>query len=144
MKAPETAAQRLILAAAAAIGLQLAASGLLSLALPAGQTLLLPTRIGFIDPISELVTVLAMAVGGWLGGRAFVPLAAALSLLMWAGIIAMLALAGLPGAMPGQSAALGQIVRDNLAGIVLTLLAAAAGAWLGAWLRQRTRPSPSA
>jgi hypothetical protein len=144
MKGPETAAQRLILAAAAAIGVQLAISGVLSLVLPAGQTYIIPSRAGFIDPISYLMTFLAMAVGGWLGGRRFVPVAAVLSVLMWAGILWVLSRTALPGAVRGQAISFSQIAHDNLLGIFLTLLAAAAGAWLGAWLRQRPRLSPTA
>ena len=128
--------QRLLLATAAAMVALLAASWLVGRVLPAGWQDLVQTRWGYLSPVSYLVTALCMALGGALAGHRFLIVAVGLTLAMWLATLSVLA--GIAGAASEVAYPLAFLLRTNVLSAVLSLAAAALGAWLGAcWHRRR-------
>lgn len=103
----------------------------------------LRTPLGTILVGPLAVTVVAMALGGWIAQRRFRRVAVALSALVWiATIVATLAIA-LPTAA-GASMSLPGIVKFNALAIVLGLAASWLGAMLGERVAARTHSPASA
>lgn len=88
-------------------------------------------------PVADVVSVLlAMAAGGAVArSRAFRWVAIALQILVWAAIVATLYLAH--DGSPVSSLPLPAMLRHNAAALVLSLLAAGLGAWIGERLTLR-------
>lgn len=128
--------QRLVMATAVAMVALLAASWLVGRVLPAGWQDLVQTRWGYLAPISYVVTTLCMGLGGALAGYRFLVVAIGLTLAMW--IATLSVLAGIAGAASDVAYPLAFLLRTNVLSAVLSLLAAALGAWLGAlWYQRR-------
>ena len=128
--------QRLVAATAVAMVALLAASWLIGRLLPADWQDLMQTRWGYLSPISYGVTLLCMALGGALAGRRFLIIAVGLTLVMWVATLSVVA--GIAGSASDVSYPLDFLLRTNLLSAVLSLAAAALGAWLGArWYQRR-------
>lgn len=128
--------QRLVMATAVAMVALLAASWLVGRVLPAGWQDLVQTRWGYLAPIGYVVTTLCMGLGGALAGYRFLVVAIGLTLAMW--IATLSVLAGIAGAASDVAYPLAFLLRTNVLNAVLSLLAAALGAWLGAlWYQRR-------
>lgn len=129
--------QRLLLATAAAMVALLAASWLVGRVLPAGWQDLIQTRWGYLAPVSYAVTAVCMALGGALAGQRFLVIAVGLTLAMWVATLSVLA--GIAGAASETAYPLAFLLRTNVLSAVLSLVAAALGAWLGArWYQRRS------
>ena len=130
--------KRLLVATLAAIGALWLLGFIVSLSGAGDAVLELPT-LGRVDPVNLLVTTLAMGLGGYLDGKRFIGVALAIMLVLWLAIIVTL----LQIARPVQADALTQILAYNRTQIVLSMLAAGAGAAIGAWVRlRRMDPQP--
>ena len=128
--------QRLLVATAVAMVALLAASWLVGRVLPASWQELVQTRWGYLAPVSYAVTALCMGLGGALAGHRFLIVAVGLTLAMWAATVSVLA--GIAGAASDIAYPLGFLLRTNALSAVLSLVAAALGAWLGAlWYQRR-------
>ena len=130
--------KRLLVATLAAICALWLLGFIVSLSGAGDAGLELPT-LGRVDPVNLLVTTLAMGLGGYLDGKRFIGVALAITLVLWLAIIVTL----LQIARPVQADALTQILAYNRTQIVLSMLAAGAGAAIGAWVRlRRMDPQP--
>ncbi len=85
------------------------------------------------NPLSLLVTAIAMCVGGSIAGKPFIGAALAMMCVMWLAIVVVL----LQLADPVAPSPLARILSYNGMQIMLSLLAACTGAAVGAWLRMR-------
>ncbi len=128
--------QRLLLATAVAMVALLAASWLVGRMLPAGWQDMVPTRWGYLSPVSYAVTAICMGLGGALAGHRFLIVAIGLTLAMWVATVAVLA--GIANAASDIAYPLGYLLRTNALSAALSVAAAALGAGLGAlWYRRR-------
>ncbi|MET0808012.1 MAG: hypothetical protein ABWX93_04555 [Pseudoxanthomonas sp.] len=123
---------RLLVASAAAIAVMWLLGFLGSLAAGASG-LLSAADNSRTNPLSLLVTAIAMCVGGGIAGKRFIGVALGLMCLLWLGIVLVL----LQIATPAQPDALAHILSYNGLQIALSMLAACAGAAVGAWLRMQ-------
>lgn len=138
MSADAANIKRLLVATLAAIGALWLLGFIVSLSGAGDAALELPT-LGRVDPVNLLVTTLAMGLGGYLDGKRFIGVALAIMLVLWLAIIVTL----LQIARPVQADALTQILAYNRTQIVLSMLAAGAGAAIGAWVQlRRMDPQP--
>lgn len=131
-------AKRLLGGALAALLVMIAASLVVQMfAVQLGREIASP--LGPV-PLADLASVLlAMAAGGAVArSPRFRAVAVALQALVWAAIIATLYLAH--DGSPVSSLPLSTVLRHNAAALLLSLLAAGAGAWLGERLALR-RPA---
>lgn len=92
---------------------------------------------GYTNPMSLLVTALAMCAGGWISGKRFIGAALVLMGLLWIAIVYVL----FQISSPVQADALSRILAFNGLQIVLSMLAAGAGAAIGAWLQMKRTPA---
>ncbi|WDS35520.1 hypothetical protein [Pseudoxanthomonas sp.] len=107
--------------------------------LPASwQTLTLHGN-SFIQPVACAAVAISLLLGGWIGGRRFLPVGVVLVLLLQLIALALL-IQMAHGAMPQRPLPLimRQVLASNALGFGLQLLAAAIGALVGAALH-RTR-----
>lgn len=130
-----TPTQRLIIAAAAAVAAQWLLS-LLFAQFPGFTELGWQTRAGLVQVSALVATLLAMGLGGGIGGYRFAGVAVVIQLLLW--LVTLLVLARLnatleQGTLPHH---LARAARFNLPGILAGVAAAAAGAAAGAALWQ--------
>ncbi|MEL1263146.1 hypothetical protein [Pseudoxanthomonas putridarboris] len=140
MKLPVEYWKRAVLGATAAMALVLVLSWAGSRVLPIAWLEPLNTRLGYLSPLNYLFVAAGMAAGGLIAGTRFVPWAAALALVIWLATLAVLA-GAVPNALDAPSPGLGKLVSLNLASILLTIAAAAAGALAGArWGGSRPNP----
>lgn len=136
---PATLRQRLILAAAVAFVLDFALGFLGARFLPASWQILTLHENSFLQPVSCTVLAISLCIGGWIGGRRFLPIGVALVLLLQ--LVALTVLARIAyAAMPQRplSLVLSSVLGSNVLGLGLQLLAAAIGALVGTALH-RTR-----
>ena len=85
------------------------------------------------NPLSLLVTAIGMCAGGGIAGTRFIGVALALMCVLWLAIVLML----LQITRPVQADALVRILYYNGLQIGLSMLAACAGAAVGAWLHMQ-------
>ena len=129
--------QRMTLATVMVLVALLAASWIASRLLPPAWQQMVPTPLGYLAPISYLVTAACMALGGVIAGRRFLVVALGLTFALWIATFVLLANIALPAIDGGRP--LLAIFRMNAASAVLSLAAAALGTHLGAqWQAQRT------
>ncbi|MDR7068357.1 hypothetical protein J2X02_001174 [Pseudoxanthomonas japonensis] len=129
--------QRLVMATAAAMVSLLIASWLVGRVLPAAWQEVVPTRWGFLTPLSYIVTAACMGLGGALAGHRFLIVAVGLTLAVWAATLSVLA--GIAGAASDIAYPLGYLLRTNALSATLSVVAAGLGTWLGAlWYARRT------
>jgi hypothetical protein len=124
--------KRLLVATLAALGTLWLLGFLVSLIGLAGVAVTSPV-LNQTDPVSLLVTTLAMGVGGYLDGKRFIGVAPALMVLLWFAIV----LALYQITKPMQPDGLPHLLAYNRMQIVMSLLAAGAGAAIGAWLKSK-------
>ncbi len=139
---PASLRQRLILAAAVAFVLDFVLGFLGAHLLPARLQSLTLHQNSFIQPVSCLAVAISLFVGGWIGGRRFLPIGVALVLLLQ--LVALALLVQLShDSMPQRPRALilTPALASNALGFGLQLLAAALGALAGAAVH-RHRPLP--
>ena len=123
---------RVLVASAAAIAVMLLLGFLGNLATgPNGM--LSAANDSRTNPLSLLVTAIAMCVGGSIAGKPFIGAALALMCVLWLAIVAVL----MQIAEPVAPGALARILSYNGLQIVLSMLAACTGAAVGAWLHMR-------
>ena len=122
--------KRLLVATLAALGTLWLLGFLVSLIGLAGVAVTSPV-LNQTDPVSLLVTTLAMGVGGYLDGKRFIGVAPALMVMLWFAIVLTL----YQITEPMQPDGLAHLLVDNRTQIVMSLLAAGAGAAIGAWLK---------
>jgi hypothetical protein len=133
MNAPS--AKRLLIASLAALVLM----GVLALAsayLP-GAKHMTAGALGHVDPVNSLVTAIAMCLGGYLGGKRFILVALLLMAVMWIATIIVMLQVG----VQVESKTLGSVLAFNRSQILFSLLAATAGAAIGAWLQMKRAPA---
>ncbi len=110
--------------------------------LPPAWQQIVTTPLGYIAPVSYLVTAACMALGGAIAGRRFLIVALGLTLAVW--IATILLLAGIALPTDEGSRHLAAVVRTNAFSAVLSLAAAAIGAHSGTrWHERRARRSPA-
>lgn len=127
--------KRLLIASLAA----LVAMGLLGLAsayIPV-TTNATAGAFGHVDPVNSLVTAITMCLGGYLGGKRFISVAVLLMVAMWIAIIVIMLQVG----TQVESKTLASVFAFNRSQILFSLLAATAGASIGAWLQMKRTPS---
>ena len=91
------------------------------------------SSMGHLDPVNLLVTAIAMCLGGYIEGKRFIGIALAIICVLWVITVYVL----LQIAKPAQPDALPHILSYNRVQIAFSVLAACAGAAIGAWLRMR-------
>ena len=132
--------KRILLGSIAALALMLGFELLVTLS---GRALDLPVDTGFghVPVVGLLVTLLAMALGGWIARRGFRALAVLLAALISVCVATTLQLSAAmsPGAAPFG---LGEILRYNALATGLSLLAAWWGASIGQWVARRRPRAP--
>lgn len=131
----EPSMKRLLIAALAA----LVVMGLLALAsayVPGAKNVS-AGALGHVDPVNSLVTAIAMCLGGYLGGKRFILVALLLMVVMWIATIIVMLQVG----VQVESKTLGSVLAFNRSQILFSLLAATAGASIGAWLQMKRAPS---
>lgn len=125
------------MATAAAMVSLLVASWLVGRILPAAWQDVVQTRLGFLTPVSYVVTAVCMGLGGALAGHRFLIVAIGLTLAVW--IATLSVLAGIAGSASDIAYPLGYLLRTNALSATLSVVAAAFGTWLGAlWHTRRT------
>ena len=129
---------RLLVASAAAIAVMWLLGFLGSLA-SGPDGMLSASSESRTNPLSLLVTAIAMCVGGGIAGKRFIGIAFALMCVLWLLIVLVL----VQIASPVQPDALARILAYNGMQIALSMLAACAGAAIGAWLRMQRVPRVS-
>lgn|GEM_PF-2889323 len=136
---PATLRQRLILAAAVAFVLDFALGFAGAKLLPASWQTLTLHKNSFIQPVACAAVAISLLLGGWIGGRRFLPIGVGLVLMLQLVALAMLARIAY-AAMPQRPLplVLSSVLGSNVLGLGLQLLAAAIGALVGAALH-RTR-----
>lgn len=107
----------------------LAASWVAARLLPPAWQQMVPTPLGYLAPVSYLVTTVCMALGGAIAGRRFLVVALGLTFALWIATFVLLANIALPAIDGGRP--LLAIFRMNVASAVLSLAAAALGTHLG-------------
>lgn len=122
--------KRLLVATLAAMGTLWLLGFLVSLAGLGSTTTNLP-MVNQIDPVNLLTTTLAMCVGGYLDGKRFIGVALAIIVMLWFAIVLTL----YQIARPVQPDALSHILAYNRMHILMSLLAAGAGAAIGVFAR---------
>ena len=122
--------KRLLVATLAAMGTLWLLGFLVSLAGLGGTAVNAPV-VNQVDPVNLLTTTLAMGVGGYLDGKRFIGIALAIMVMLWLAIVLSL----YQIAKPVQPDALSHILAYNRMQIVMSLLAAGAGAAIGAFAR---------
>lgn len=134
--------RRIVVAAAIAFALDFALGFLAARLLPGRLLMLELGGNSFVQPASCLILALCMALGGWIAGRRFLPVAVVLVLvlqLVATGLLVQIAHTTMPHSplsLVGQ-----MVLRSYALGFGLQLLAAALGALAGAALH-RSRPFP--
>ena len=131
----EPSMKRLLIAALAA----LVVMGLLALAsayVPGAKNVS-AGALGHVDPVNSLVTAIAMCLGGYLGGKRFILVAFLLMVVMWIATIIVMLQVG----VQVESKTLGSVLAFNRSQILFSLLAATAGASIGAWLQMKRAPA---
>ncbi|HEY0860522.1 MAG TPA: hypothetical protein VGE19_06385 [Pseudoxanthomonas sp.] len=121
--------QRMVLATVMVLAALLLASWTASRFLPPAWQQMVPTPLGYLAPVSYLVTTACMALGGAIAGRRFLVVALGLTFALWIATFVLLANIALPAADGGHP--LLAILRMNAASAVLSLAAAALGTHLG-------------
>ncbi|WP_454828353.1 hypothetical protein [Pseudoxanthomonas wuyuanensis] len=139
---PTPATRRLLLAASVAIASQWLLSWLLP-RIPGVAGSDLQTAAGWLSPASYVAVALAMGVGGWIAGYRFVPFAVSINLLIWLVILTVLAEMSAPLTEKPFLRNLGASLQFNALGMTCSLLAAAAGAAIGAWLHRGRNLPPT-
>lgn len=134
--------QRLVLATAVAMVALLAASWIVGRVLPANWQDLVQTRWGYLAPLSYGVTAICMALGGAIAGHRFLIVAVGLTLAVWMATLAVLA--GIAAPEPEAAFPLGYLLRTNALSALLSLAAAATGAWAGGRWHARGRQGAAA
>ena len=137
MKLPAEPWKRLVLAATAAMLAIFLLSWISLWVVPDAWREALNTRAGYLAPFSYLVVAIGMAVGGRVAGMRFVAWAAALTLLMWLATILVLSGVMLPEGARSEVLPISRLLRLNVLSAVLTIVAAAGGAYLGALTEAR-------
>jgi hypothetical protein len=137
---PATLRQRLILASAVAFVLDFALGLAGTTLLPTSWQALTLHQNSFIQPVACVAVAISMGIGGWIGGRRFLPIGVALVLLLQLFALAVLTQIA-HAAMPQRplSLTLPAVLASNVLGFGLQLLAAALGALAGA-AASRARP----
>lgn len=92
---------------------------------------------GHVDPVNSLVTAIAMCLGGYLGGKRFIGVALLLMVVMWIATIIVMLQVG----VQVEAKTLGSVLAYNRSQILFSLLAATAGAAIGAWLQMKRAPA---
>jgi hypothetical protein len=131
----ESSMKRLLIAALAALvvmGLLAFASGYIP-----GAKNLTAGALGHVDPVNSLVTAIAMCLGGYLGGKRFILVALLLMIIMWIATIIVMLQVG----VQVEAKTLGSVLAYNRSQILFSLLAATAGAAIGAWLQMKRAPA---
>ncbi|CAN7587790.1 hypothetical protein LJR143_004175 [Pseudoxanthomonas sp. LjRoot143] len=142
MTAPRPSWQRLLLATLLALFALLLGATLSSL-LPEAWRRGVPTGMGYLAPMSYLITAGCMALGGALAGHRFVIIAVGLSVALWTSTLVMLA--GVGGLQPDGASPLSQVLRGNALNMLLSVAAATLGTLAGArWRDQRQARSAPA
>ncbi|PPJ41217.1 hypothetical protein C0063_15210 [Pseudoxanthomonas sp. KAs_5_3] len=98
--------------------------------LPPAWQQVVATPLGYLAPISYLVTAACMALGGAMAGRRFLVVALGMTFALWIATFVLLANIALPTA--DSTHPLFAVFRMNIASAVLSLAAAALGTDLGA------------
>lgn len=129
MNAPST--KRLLLVSLAAI-VVMGALGLLSTYIP-GATSLAARAPGHADPVNSLATAIAMCLGGYLAGKRFIGIALLLMVATWIATLVVMLQVG----VQVESKTLASVFAYHRWQILFSLLAAAAGASIGAWLQMK-------
>lgn len=124
--------RRLFIATAMAMALMWLLGFLANLLAGAGAMVAGPAD-SYTNPLSLLVTAVAMAAGGWIAGKRFIGVALAFMCLLWIAIVFVL----FRISAPVQADALSRILSFNGLQMFLSTLAACAGAAIGAWLQIR-------
>jgi hypothetical protein len=124
--------RRLFIATAMAMALMWLLGFLANLLAGAGGMVAGPAD-SYTNPLSLLVTAVAMAAGGWIAGKRFISVALAFMCLLWIAIVFVL----FRISAPVQADALSRILSFNGLQMFLSTLAACAGAAIGAWLQIR-------
>ncbi|MBP7599030.1 MAG: hypothetical protein KA738_09720, partial [Pseudoxanthomonas sp.] len=88
--------QRMTLATVMVLVALLAASWIASRFLPPAWQQMVPTPLGYLAPISYLVTAACMALGGVIAGRRFLVVALGLTFALWIATFVLLANIALP------------------------------------------------
>lgn len=144
MIAPATQRERLILAAAVAFTADLLFGLLIWQLLPAGWRVLELRGNSFIQPAHCVAGAVSLLLGGWIGGRRFLPIGVALVLVLQLLAIALLVqLAHHHAPQRPLWLTAQDILASNVLGAGLQLLAAALGALAGAALHARRPLFPS-
>ncbi|RZZ81290.1 hypothetical protein [Pseudoxanthomonas winnipegensis] len=144
MIAPATQRERLILAAAVAFTLDLLLGVLIWRLLPPGWRVLELHGNSLIQPAHCLAGAFSLLLGGWIGGRRFLPLGVALMFalqLLALGLLVQLADRHMPQRPLWLT--IQDVLASNVLGVGLQLLAAALGALAGAALHARRPLFPS-
>ena len=131
----ESSMKRLLIASLAA----LVVMGLLALAsayIPGAKNMT-AGALGHVDPANSLVTAIAMCLGGHLGGKRFIGVALLLMVVMWIATIIVMLQVG----VQVEAKTLGSVLAYNRSQILFSLLAATAGAAIGAWLQMKRAPA---
>lgn len=126
--------KRLLIASLVAI-VAMGVLGLVSAYIP-GATRLTASALGHADPVNSLVTAIAMCVGGYLGGKRFILVALLLMIVIWIATVLVMLQAG----TQVESMTLSNVLAFNRSQILFSLLAATAGASVGAWLQMKRAP----
>ena len=127
----ESSVKRLLIASLAA----LVVMGLLAFAsaYSPGTKNLTTGALGHVDPVNSLVTAIAMCLGGYLGGKRFIGVALLLMVVMWIATVVVMLQVG----VQVEAKTLGSVLAYNHSQILFSLLAATAGAAIGAWLQMK-------
>lgn len=138
MIGPASPRQRLILASAVAFVLDFALGLLAARLLPAQLQTFAVHGNSFIQPAACVALAISLFLGGWIGGRRFLPIGLALVLLLQLMALALLVQIA-HGAMPQRPLGViaASVLASNALGLGLQLLAAALGALAGAALHRR-------
>ncbi len=137
---PATPRQRLILASALAFVLDFVLGWAGARLLPASWQTLTLHENSFVQPIACVAGAISLLLGGWIGGRRFLPVGVALVLMLQVITLAVLTQIA-HAAMPQRplTLVLSSVLASNALGVGLQLLCASIGALAGAFLH-RTRP----
>ena len=128
--------QRMALATVTVLVALLFASWIAARFLPPAWQQVVVTPLGYLAPISYLVTATCMALGGAMAGRRFLVVALGMTFALWIATFVLLANIALPTA--DSTHPLFAVFRTNVTSAVLSLAAAALGTDLGArWQAHR-------
>jgi hypothetical protein len=129
--------KRLLLASLAALAVMLGFDLLIMLS---SRPLDLPiaSALGTVPLGGLLVTLLAMALGGWIAGRGFRRIAVLLATVIWLSVVIVIQLASV-GRDPSAAISMGELLEHNALAMVLSLAVAWGGAVLGERVRTANR-----